>query len=360
MAITLTMCAQGWLPFEIAAAMILGENIGTTITAEVASLVGNVNSKRSARIHSMFNVIGVSWMVILLPLILPAFATFLVDTFGIQNPYTSASDMLIGLSAFHTLFNLTNVLLLIGFVPWLIRAAEWMIKESEEEDVRGLTLIRTTGLTPELALPEIQNETAYFGELTSRMTHFTRKLIIDHKELKKKSKALKKIKKYEQITDNLETEITHYITKLANSQMTPATSKRLRSIVNICHDLERIGDLFYQISKTYEKCIEENLKLSKQQRKGLAAILELVDKAFEVLNNNLGKPNYNDVNISKAKAVEQEINTARDQLKEFNLTQLGDPDYNVQTSMIFNNIFTMLESVGDHIYSINESIVDEE
>ena len=128
MAITLTMCAQGWLPFEVAAAMLLGENIGTTITAQLAAMVGNTNAKRAARIHTMFNVIGVAWMVILLPYFLPALGTFL-QTLGLSDPFTSAADMPIGLSAFHTTFNVLNVIIMLGFVKWLVKAAIWSLPE---------------------------------------------------------------------------------------------------------------------------------------------------------------------------------------------------------------------------------------
>ena len=177
MAITLTMCAQGWLPFEVAAAMILGENIGTTITAELASLVGNTNAKRSARIHSMFNVIGVTWMVILMPYILPMLASFVENTFGIGNPYTSAEDMPIGLSMFHTFFNLTNVLLLLGFVPLLVKAAIWSVKANAEDDEDvGLKFISTSVLTPELATIELQKETAHFGQVTSKMPEYSEEI----------------------------------------------------------------------------------------------------------------------------------------------------------------------------------------
>ena len=359
MAITLTMCAQGWLSFDVATAMILGENIGTTITAEVASLVGNTNAKRSARIHSTFNIIGVCWMVLLLPFILPPFADFLVNTIGIDDPYTSTTDMPIGLSAFHTLFNVANVILLIGFVPWLVKMAEWSVKETEEDDVRGIKLISTTGLTPELALAELQKETAYFGALTSRMVFFTRRLLVENVSLKKQGKALKKIKKYEQITDNIETEITEYITNLAKNEITPETSVKLRGIVNICNDLERIGDLFYQIGKSYEKSLEENFVFDEDQKEGLDNLLDLIEKAFEVMNNNLNQKSYDSVSIAKAKAVEKEINDTRDNLKEFNLTQIGKPEYNIQSSMLFTNLFTMIEKVGDHIMNINEAIVGE-
>jgi phosphate:Na+ symporter len=359
MAITLTMCAQGWLPFEVAAAMILGENIGTTITAEIASLVGNVNAKRSARIHSMFNIIGVSWMVILLPVFLPALATLVQNLLGIENPFTSAEDMPIGLSAFHTAFNLCNVILLIGFVPLLVKAAIWSVKSKGEEDELTRLKFITSGVrTPELATVELQKETAHFGEVVSRMSGFTKSLL-NATSTKVREENYKKLRKYEEITDNMETEITEYITKLSNEEITPRTSLRLRSILNICNDLERIGDIYYQISKTLEKKNEDKIYFTPDQRKNLNEFITLIDKAFAEMIKNLNTPSYDKVTKVAALDLEEDINRFRDKLRKQNLQKLGDDDYNVNSAMVYNNVFSSFEKVGDHLINVTEAVVGE-
>ena len=197
MAITLTMCANGWLPFEVAAAMILGENIGTTITAELASIVGNTSAKRSARIHSIFNLIGVTWMVIILPVFLPFLLSVMENISGwfgftVGDPYNNAGDIPIALSGFHTAFNITNVLLLLGFVPWLVKAAIWSVKQKEDEDDIKIKFINNALGTPELAVVELQKETAHFGEIVSRMNGYTKDLI-NATEIKQRQKKLKKL-----------------------------------------------------------------------------------------------------------------------------------------------------------------------
>jgi len=351
MAVTLTMVAQGWLPLDVAAAMILGENIGTTITAELASLVGNVSAKRSARIHSMFNVVGVIWMVILLPFFLPFIKDFMGTMFG-------TDDAPMTLAAFHTFFNLTNVLLLLGFVPFLVKAAIWSVKGSEDddEDEFRLKFIGAAARTPELATVELQREAGHFGEVVARMSTFTRELL-NTTESKKQKKYLKKIKKYEKITDDMEVEITEYVSKLANHEITPKTSLRLRSIINVCNDLERIGDIYFQISKTLELKMEEKAFFTPQQRESINNLIEKVDNAFKVMVSNLNSRSYDDVTMEEASKLEKEINKYRNQLRDEHLNQLGSPDYNVKSAMIYNNIFNSLEKVGDHIINVTESVV---
>ena len=358
MAITLTMCAQGWLPFEVAAAMILGENIGTTITAELASLVGNTNAKRSARIHSMFNIIGVTWMVILLPLFLPLLAD-LLQMLGLNDPFTDAEDMPIGLSAFHTAFNLLNVIIMLGFVKWLVKTAIWSVKDTgdSDEDTK-LQFINTGMRTPELATVELQKETAHFGVVTSRMNGFVRNLI-NSVEAKKQRKLLKKINKYEKITDQMEIEITEYITKLADQEITPRTSLRLRSILNVCNDLERIGDIYYQISKTIEQKNENKIYFTPEQRSNLNEFCAKVDEAFAIMIENLNNPHYDKVEKESALDIEYDINKLRDRFRKENIDKLGNPDYNVRSAMMYNNIFSSLEKVGDHIINVTESVTGE-
>lgn len=360
MAITLTLCAQGILPFDVAAAMILGENIGTTITAELASLVGNTAAKRSARIHSMFNIIGVTWMVILLPFILPVLSNVVQNLFGIGDPFTSAEDMPIALSAFHTVFNAANVLLMLPFVPWLVKVAIKTVPEKEGEEGSDTTLkfLNTMNKTPELATVELQKEVARYGEITTRMLGFS-KTLINSTDEKESLSMLAKLKKYEDITDKFEEEITEYITNLSDKEMTHKTSVRLRSFFNICNDMERIGDIFYQLSKTYENKMQRKIYFVPEQRNQLNDLIEIVERSFDEMNHNLNLMSYDDASLVKCYELEDETNVQRNAMRSYNQTMLEGEDYNISAAMVFTNLFSSLERIGDHLVNISESVAGE-
>jgi len=368
MAITLTLVYTGWLPLEVAAAMILGENIGTTITAEIASVVGNTNAKRSARIHSLFNIIGVTWMVILLPFILQflggfvdSFSEFFAKGIKIEQDGLNQENIMntYKLAAFHTTFNLINVIIMLPFVGWLVKIAIRTVKDKNEDDSDTKLKFISAGIrTPELAIIELQKETAHFGEVTSRMSGYAKELMNSTEE-KRQRKLIKKLSKYEKITDKMEIEITEYITNLSNQEITTRTSRKLRSILNICNDLERVGDIYYQIGKTIEQKNENKTYLIPDQRNNLNEMIGKVDEAFEEMVTNLNNPQYDKVNIARAKELENDIDKLRDKYRKHNLGRLGDSDYNVNSAMIYNNLFSSLEKVGDHIINVSESIVGE-
>ncbi len=357
MALTMTLVAAGVIPFEVAAAMILGENIGTTITAELASLIGNVHAKRSARIHSMFNLIGVTWAILLLPFLLQGIR-YLMEYTGGGDPFVDTKEAAnTGLALFHTIFNLMNVLLLIGFVPQLVRIAERTVKSKGDEDEEFHLEFISTGImaTPDLSILEAKKEIEKFGNITQKMNGYVTSLLVE-KESKKSNKLLKKVKKYEEITDRLELEIADYLAKVSQGEMSTETSIRIRGMLSMVGDLERIGDIYYQISKTIESKMEKKIWFSPTHREKLLELGAKVNDAFEIMNANLTE-NYSSVSIEKALEKEKEINKLRNEIRKQHLKEIGQGNYDTVTASLYSNIFHSLEKVGDHIINVTEGLV---
>lgn len=359
MALTMALVAGGIIPFDVAAAMILGENIGTTVTAELASSVGNVHAKRSARIHSLFNIIGVCWAVLVFPFFLQAIA-WGMDYFGAGDPFTDTEiSANTGLAIFHTAFNTINVLILIWFVPQLVRLAERTVKSRGAADEEFHLDYIGTGImaTPDLSILEAKKEIAKFGELTSRMSKFTRSLLYE-KNAKLAKDLHEKIRKYEEITDRVEIEVATYLNKISEGELSEELAARIRGMNSIVNDLERIGDIYYQMSKSLERKNDEKAWFTPEQRNGLSEMFDLVDAAFNIMCDNL-VAHHDSVVLEPAKLAERRINEKRDELRKDYLNSLSensDPT-NFRGGMIYNDMFSSLEKVGDHIINVTEAVV---
>jgi phosphate:Na+ symporter len=368
MALTLVLCSTGVIPFEVAAAMVLGENIGTTITAELASLVGNVHAKRSARIHSMFNIIGVTWMLILMPYALDIVEYISMNYFGSISPYTatpvggwgdSMSPVPIALSIFHTGFNLLNVLMLIWFVPVLVRVAERTVKSQGDMDEEFHLEHIGGGLmqTAELSVLEAKKEVSKFGDISTRLFSMIPELMKET-DSKKFGKLMDKIRKYEDITDRMEVEIANYLAKAAQGEMSDSASIKTRSMLSIINDMERIGDICYQMSITLERKSEQKMYFTPEIRETLEEMMKEISKALEIMNNNLNSE-YSQVLINDANEIEISINKMRNKLRKTYFEKIEKGEFNIQTGMIYSNLIHSLEKVGDHVFNITEAIIGE-
>ena len=347
----MTLVAGNVIPFEVAAAMILGENIGTTITAEIASLIGNVHAKRSARIHSLFNIIGVTWALIFFAYILKGIAYFMEG-----DPFADGNYANTGLAMFHTAFNLLNVIVLLPFVPWLVRMAEKTVKSKGAADEEFHLDYIGGGImsTPDISILEAKKEVAKFGEITSRMSKFTQMLLIEQNK-KKKSKLHDKLHKYEEITDRVEIEVATYLAKVSEGEMSEKTAQQVRSMNSIVNDLERIGDIFYQMSKTLERKEELKVWFMPEQRESLFEMFGLIDKAFIQMIENLNS-DWDGVSLESANLIETRINKKRDEMRTEHIANMTNSTVNMESSMVFSNLFSSCEKVGDHIINVTEAI----
>lgn len=348
MSLTIVLVAQG-LPIEIGTAMVLGENIGTTITAELAAIVGNVHAKRSAKIHSMFNIIGVTWMVILLPYVLDALQyIWPAPASGDPDKFT--------LALFHTTFNMLNVLILIWFVPNLVRAATRLVKSKGDED-EEFTLSHMNYDAPlkaEVSILSAQKESSRFADITKAMfTHL--KSLLHEKDQAKRDRLKEKIAKLEDLTDTVEEDIASYIVKVSELPLSLDASVKVRSVLSIAHDLERVADIILRMSKDIERGNKQKLVFTEKQNESIDSIFALIDQAFEQMISNMNGV-YGKVDITDSVETETEINSLKAKLRKRHLKSTEKKEYDVKSGIIYKDLFFSAEKIGDHIINVSEAV----
>ncbi|CAI8369872.1 MAG: Uncharacterised protein [Cryomorphaceae bacterium] len=359
MALTLVMCYEGYIPFELAAAMVLGENIGTTITANLAAMVGNVHAKRAARAHLIFNVFGVVWMLFAFQIFITNIDTYMINNMGLsplnfdmENPVAIP----LGLSIFHTTFNILNMLFLVGFVPLISRIVIKMQPSKGEMDEEFHLEHIGGGLmqTGELSVLEANKEVTKFGNITTRLFDMIPELLKET-DIKKFNNLMARIRKYEDITDRMEVEIADYLAKASQVEISDSASVKVRSMISMINDMERIGDICYQLSITIERKREQKAYFTPELRTSLEEMISEVQKAMIIMNKNLNS-SYSQVLITDADEAELAINKMRNKLRKKYLQNIEKGEGKIQTGMIYNNLIHSLEKVGDHVYNISEAI----
>jgi phosphate:Na+ symporter len=364
MTLTLTLVMVDVIPLQVGAAMILGENIGTTITAELASLVGNVHAKRSARIHSMFNIIGVSWMIFALPYVLkhivPIVTVSAANMMGMDigngDPFTDPSAASLGLAVFHTMFNLMNVIMLIAFVPWLVNTAIRTVKAKDEEDEEFHLQFINSGLmnTPALSLVSARKELDEFAKLLIKMGGMVHTLFFEKQ--KKPEKLILKVKKSEDITDKLDLELTQYLAKVSEFDISQDMTNEIRGMLSISNDMERIGDIYYEMTKNYERLRKETDTLPENAKSELEDIMRLTMHALKLMRQNLNHEKHN-VPLKDIVNAEKAINKRRKAIFTNHFERLEKGIYAPKVGVLFIDFVNRSERIGDHCLNIHEAIL---
>ncbi|MCP3675955.1 MAG: Na/Pi cotransporter family protein [Gammaproteobacteria bacterium] len=352
MAITLIMAHQGWIPFELAAAMVLGENVGTTVTANLAALIANVHARRAARAHFLFNMGGVVWMLILFVPFLEMVATYL----GSETGTLVGAEIPIGLSLFHTTFNIINTVVMVFFVDKIAALVVKMVPSKGEDEEFHLEFIGMNIITtPEISILEARKEVAKFAKLTTKMSEFTHTLITKKQE-KSRNKLMEKMKTYEEMTDLIDIEVSTFLAKVAEGNISEATSISIRGLLSINNDLERIGDIFYQSSLTIQRQLDSEQWFSNDQIMNLTSIYDLLDHALAVMRKNL-KSDYDKVTLDEAMEAEKAINVKRNELRREYLKMVEKGKYNVKDAINYIELINGCEKIGDHVINVTEAVV---
>lgn len=355
MAVTLVMCSQGLITFDVAAALVLGENIGTTITANISASMANRSAKQAARAHFIFNFIGVVWVLILFRPFIQMVSALTVSFEGI-SPATDRTAIPVALSLFHSLFNIINTTLLIWFVPFIIKIVTQMVPIRHEEDeefrLRYIDggLLAASSLTIEPAKHEIE----VFSKRVLRMFTFVRDLAKETDE-KQCHKLYDRIAKYEEITDRMEVEIANYLTKSSEGEQSAQTSHSISAMLRIVDNLESIGDSCKQLSISLNSKKQQKIQFSENMNSDLEYMFDLVEQALDVMHNNLcGR--YNEVNLTKAINAENAINSYRDELRARHTEALKHKEYPYQIGIFYSSLYAQCEKLGDFIINVSEAI----
>ncbi len=357
MALTLVMCNYGWIGFEHGAAIVLGENIGTTITANLAALVGNVYAKRTALAHLVFNIVGIIWMLLIFRFFLGQIDHFMVH-YGPGSPMENPTMIPIGLSIFHTVFNVTNTLLLIGFTKYLVMLVEFVLPSRGKKFERPHLEYFSSGFLhmAELSVFQAKKEVRKYTELAHRMFNFIPASIIET-DKKEFQQILEKVSKYEEITDRVEVEITTFLIKISRKQLSSQAAEELRRMRVVSSEVEKIGDICYKMSSLLGEKRKEKIYFTPAQRSDLFEMFKLVNNAFELMLHNMQISTLEArKNLPEANQLEKDINTFRDQVRTAVIDDMEKDSTHVKSAFYFNKLITSCEKIGDTILNINEAI----
>jgi len=352
-AITLTLCNKGIIPFEMAAAIVLGENIGTTITANIAAMVGNTHAKRAARAHLIFNIIGIVWMLIVFNPFLKLIDQLVINL-GLGSPFNEVASIEDGLTAFHMSFNIINTLLLIWFVDFIAKIVTRMVPSStDEEEIFKLKHISSRIVkTPQLSLQEAKLEMKQFGGILKGLAKAGRELLQSN-DAKKTAKYHARLVELEEVTDRFNEEVSAFVIQVASEEIGNTNSHEIRDIIGICAAFEEIGDEFVRLSRNHQKLEDKNIPLDDKQLTDLMSLYSLLEESIKITADNLNK-DFNNISDQKSIEIENKINQKVIKLHKKNLKGIEAGDYQVKTAMIFKDLIATIEVIGDHLLNINQ------
>ena len=370
MALTLIMLSVGWIPFEMAAAMVLGENIGTTITANIAASVGNPNARRAALAHTFFNLFGVLWALVLFRPFL-AFVGMIITWLGYPNPMEinfaagitegsiESTASLYGVSMLHTLFNTFNTCILIWFTPLIVKAVSTAIKSKPQDETEEKVKLKYIAAGPlgtaELAITQAHNEIVHFGQISRNGLGYIRSAV--HATNEEEFETFrKKLVKYEEIADRIEFEIAQFLNAVSKDDISEETQKRIKSMYKIIGEMESLGDSGEAISRILSRRNIHGKQFSQRNLEKIDTMIELLDHAYEVMIENLTKKGTEEISLRRAVDCEIEINNTRTTLREEEILKIEQGETTYANSVYYIDVISEIERMGDYIINVSEAL----
>ena len=358
MAITILLCSTGVLPIYLGIALVMGENIGTTGTANLVALGANVQARRTAMAHLVFNVFGVTWVLI----VFYPFVNMICNMVGYnpEGPKLTQAELALKLpvilAAFHTCFNLFNTGMLIWFIPQIERVVCWIIKsgkKDEEEEFRLRFIQAGIMKTPELSVLEAHKEISSFAERMQRMFGMVRELLVTRDD-SKFVKLYSRIEKYENISDNMEQEIAKYLSAVSDAHLSDDTKGKIRDMMREITELESIGDSCYNLARTISRLVSSKEDFTEKQYERIHQMFELTDDSLSQMNIIIrGRKEYLDT--TRSFNIETEINNYRNQLRNQNINDIDNHEYTYNVGTMYMDIINECEKLADYVVNVVEA-----
>ena len=355
MAITLIMCANGWIDYHLGVALVLGENIGTTITANLAALTGNTQARRAALAHLVVNVFGVMWVLVLFYPFTNAVSWFVTHVMKVSDPAVAVSFKL---AAFHTAFNISNTFIMIWFVSLIEKTVCTLIKPKVEDEEYRLRYI-TGGMlsTAELSILQAHKEISLFAERTARMFNMVKELFYEKNE-ETFLKTYSRIEKYENISDRMEIEIANYLTEVSEGRLSSESKEEIRIMLRAVSEIESIADSCNNLARSIKRRNEFKSEFTEEQNKHLDHMFELVSGALNRMNLILHKPELVHDDINPSYNIENEINNYRNQLKSRNIEDINNKLYQYQDGVYYMDMVSESEKLGDYVLNVVQAVIE--
>ena len=363
MAITMILCSSGVLPIYQGIALVMGENIGTTVTSNIVALSAGTQARRAAFAHMFFNLFGVVWVLI----VFHPFVNMVCGLVGYDVEMTKASaghaeflanaaKLSFVLAAFHTCFNLINTGILIWFIPQIEKLVCYVIKpkkEDEEEDTRLQYIQGGLMKTPEISVLQAQKEITLFGERIQRMYGMVKDLLAE-KDKEKFGKLFVRIEKYEGISDNMEIEIARYLEQVSDAHLSDETKEKIRRMLRQISEIESIGDACYNLARTMNRRMQSNKDFKVKQYEQIHKMIDLTDESLTQMNNIL-KGRREELDINETFRIENDINTLRNRLKTENIQAVNEHQYDYAIGTMFTDLISECEKLGDYVVNVVEA-----